>query len=262
MGKNLLIGSIAVSGLSVIVGLVNYNKFSETKKTKEQTEQTLQQTQQTVAKVENDLKEVQEKLATSEAEKAQVLGQTKSAQAAADELRAKLSDLENQFLQKSEEVRRLENLLKEKEEEVLALGTAVAPSETAASAETAGRISELEGQIAKLQGELDASRARLREFETEKANRLAMKMREGLQGRILAVNPAWNFVVLNVGDRNGVVNNAEMLVERGGAMIGKVRITSVEPATSVADIDVSSVPAGVQIMPGDRVIFHSAGGVN
>ena len=83
-------------------------------------------------------------------------------------------------------------------------------------------------------------------------------MRNGLQGRILAVNPAWNFVVLNLGDRNGVVNNAELLVKRGTQFMGKVRVTSVEPSTSIADIVANSVPQGATISPGDDVIYQAA----
>jgi cell shape-determining protein MreC len=82
-------------------------------------------------------------------------------------------------------------------------------------------------------------------------------MRNGLEGRILAVNPAWNFVVLSLGDKNGVVSNAELLVKRGTQLIGKVRVTSVEPSTSIADIVANSVPEGATISPGDDVIYQA-----
>ena len=84
-------------------------------------------------------------------------------------------------------------------------------------------------------------------------------MRNGLEGRILAVNPAWNFVVLSLGDRNGVVNNAEMLIKRGSQLIGKVRITSVEPSSSIADIVANSVTRGLSVQPGDTVIYAGPG---
>jgi hypothetical protein len=83
-------------------------------------------------------------------------------------------------------------------------------------------------------------------------------MQEGLEGRVLAVNPAWNFVVLSIGDRQGVVNNAEMLLKRGGQYLGKVRITSVEPSTSIADIVANTLPSGVAVQPGDSVIFQQS----
>ena len=108
-----------------------------------------------------------------------------------------------------------------------------------------------------MQGDLDSTRAQLATFQREKEDRMRQKMRNGLEGRVLAVNPAWNFVVLSLGDKNGVVNNAELLVKRGTQFIGKVRVTSVEPSTSIADIVANSVPQGTTISPGDDVIYQS-----
>ncbi len=83
--------------------------------------------------------------------------------------------------------------------------------------------------------------------------------RTGLRGTILAVNQAYNFVVLNLGTRHGVESNAEMLVLRDGALVGKIRISSVEPATAIGDIITNSLARGAQLQPGDSVIY---GGTN
>jgi cell shape-determining protein MreC len=79
--------------------------------------------------------------------------------------------------------------------------------------------------------------------------------RTGLRGTILAVNQAYNFVVLNLGARHGVESNAEMLVLRDGALVGKIRISSVEPATAIGDIITNSLARGAQMQPGDNVIY-------
>jgi hypothetical protein len=79
---------------------------------------------------------------------------------------------------------------------------------------------------------------------------------KGLQGRILAVNSGWNFVVLSVGDKQGVSVNAPLLVVRGNQPIAKLKITSVEPTTSIADVLPGTVPRGVSVQPGDTVIFQ------
>jgi hypothetical protein len=79
--------------------------------------------------------------------------------------------------------------------------------------------------------------------------------RTGLRGTILAVNQAYNFVVLNLGARHGVESNAEMLVLRDGTLIGKIRISSVEPATAIGDIITNSLARGAQMQPGDNVIY-------
>ena len=79
--------------------------------------------------------------------------------------------------------------------------------------------------------------------------------RAGVHGTVLAYNQAYNFVVLNLGARNGVESNSEMLVLRDGTLIGKIRISSVEPATAIGDIMSNSLARGVQVQPGDSVIY-------
>jgi chromosome segregation ATPase len=111
-----------------------------------------------------------------------------------------------------------------------------------------------------LQNKLKDVEAQLSELRQREAQRRAGAMRNGLEGRILAVNSSWNFVVISLGDRNGVVNNAEMLIKRGSQLIGKIRITSVEPSTSVADIVANSVRSGMSVQPGDTVIYRGPGG--
>ena len=77
----------------------------------------------------------------------------------------------------------------------------------------------------------------------------------GIRGTVLAVNQAYNFVVLSLGARQGVEANTEMLVLRGGSFIGKIRISSVEPATAIGDIITSTLARGVQVQPGDTVVY-------
>src|SRR5262249_51477474 len=98
--------------------------------------------------------------------------------------------------------------------------------------------------------------------ETKKKRETASVQRQsstshhaGVHGSVLAYNQAYNFVVLNLGARNGVEPNSEMLVLRDGTLIGKIRISSVEPATAIGDIMSNSLARGVQVQPGDSVIY-------
>jgi hypothetical protein len=79
--------------------------------------------------------------------------------------------------------------------------------------------------------------------------------RAGVHGSVLAYNQAYNFVVLSLGARNGVEPNSEMLVLRDGTLIGRIRISSVEPTTAIGDIITNSLARGVQVQPGDNVIY-------
>lgn len=58
----------------------------------------------------------------------------------------------------------------------------------------------------------------------------------GLKGTVVAVNSQWEFVVLDIGVNQGVLERGEMLVSRDGKLVAKVRITSVEPSRSIANV--------------------------
>lgn len=121
-------------------------------------------------------------------------------------------------------------------------------SQPSAEAASINELNELRALVATLQ-ELVAKQAKL--IEQLKGSKPSGAIP---QGTVLAVNRAWNFVVLNLGRRQGIAQNTEMLVQRGNQLIGKVRVTSVETSTSIADIVVRSIPRGLSVMPGDAVI--------
>jgi len=137
-------------------------------------------------------------------------------------------------------------------------------------AELTRAIDELKATVIKLTTELAEARAmndsltkqvkvaddKVAVLEIYKKSRELGLMRKGTTGRIIAVNPGWNFVVLNIGDKQGAVQNGVMLVVRNGEPIAKVRITSVEPSTAIADILPNSLRKGITIQPGDDVIFE------
>jgi hypothetical protein len=129
-------------------------------------------------------------------------------------------------------------------------------SDSGASAELKKQLEEKDILTTSLQTKLKDQESQLTELVKREDQRRKKTMRTGLEGRILAVNQAWNFVVLSLGDRNGVIGNAEMLIKRGSQLIGKVRITSVEPSTSIADIIANSVRSGLTVQPGDTVIYY------
>jgi hypothetical protein len=149
-----------------------------------------------------------------------------------------------------------------------------APAENAQSGDLQSQVDELRRQLdgAEKEKELlaeklqDAQRpAQIKEtskVETRKKRETASVQRQsssshraGVHGTVLAYNQAYNFVVLNLGARNGVEPNSEMLVLRDGTLIGKIRISSVEPATAIGDIMSNSLARGVQVQPGDSVIY-------
>lgn len=89
---------------------------------------------------------------------------------------------------------------------------------------------------------------RLRLYEGENVK---VELPSGLAGEVTAVDPKFEFVVLNIGQESGVLERGEMLVSRSGKLVAKVRIMSVSSKTSVANV----LPDWKQteIMEGDLV---------
>ena len=117
------------------------------------------------------------------------------------------------------------------------------------------KVSKLEQEAKAFQTEKEDADKKVAALEAENARRAASMSRPGLEGKVLAVNPNWNFVVLSIGDKQGVVSNSSLIVKRGGNLVGRLRVTSVEPTTSIADILPGSMPKGSYLQPGDVVIF-------
>jgi hypothetical protein len=82
----------------------------------------------------------------------------------------------------------------------------------------------------------------------------------GLTGNVLHVNQGWNFVVIDVGDKQGVTVNSPLLVMRGGQRVATLKVTSVEPRQCIADVVAGSMARGQMVQVGDRVVFAGTRG--
>jgi len=74
-----------------------------------------------------------------------------------------------------------------------------------------------------------------------------------LSGRILAVNPTWNFVILDLGKNDQLVEGLTMVIYRGDKMIGKIKTVTVDAQTSVADVLPGTPATAIEV--GDQVVY-------
>ena len=72
--------------------------------------------------------------------------------------------------------------------------------------------------------------------------------------RISAIYPAYGFVTLPVGGTAGVVSGSPLDVVRDGAVIAKLRVSSVEAGRAAAEIVPDTVAQDTTLMVGDRVV--------
>jgi hypothetical protein len=74
-----------------------------------------------------------------------------------------------------------------------------------------------------------------------------------LKGKILVVDPKWDFVVLNIGAEQGVLQDGQLLVSRDGKLVSKVIVRSVEKNRCIANImpgwELGQVIEGDEVTP-------------
>lgn len=257
MAKILLLASGALLLFSTLLGFRNMGRLSEQQTVVKQARETADASAKRADKAGKDLKASQTQLETANKNATELQDKLAAATSEADRLKREADDNARKVGDAQGELDRV------RAQAAQSPGVGGAMADT--SVELQNKIRELETQVAEakqvqrsMQEQVRTADANVRELRVKEDRRQRGLMASGLSGNILAVDRNWNFVVLNLGDRNGVVHNAEMIVQRGGAMVGKVRITSVEPSQSIADIIPNSVPAGIVVERGDRVIY--AGG--
>jgi hypothetical protein len=97
-------------------------------------------------------------------------------------------------------------------------------------------------KIAKLDYELDKYRGKITTVFLDK----------NLKGKIINSDPKWDFVVLDIGEAQGVKQDGELLVSRSGKLVAKVIVRSVQKDRSVANV-IPGWKLG-EVLEGDQVI--------
>jgi hypothetical protein len=84
-----------------------------------------------------------------------------------------------------------------------------------------------------LQRTISRLTTRLAKYEGEDPT---IRLRADLKGKILVVDPKWDFVVLNIGQDQGVLEDGELLVSRDGKLVAKVIVRSLEKDRCIANV--------------------------
>ena len=100
---------------------------------------------------------------------------------------------------------------------------------------------------------INDKRGVLKSLQQSRAERAASLGVRSRRGQISAVDPSWDFAVINLGNTEGITPNDRVIVERAGQRVGMLVVKTVEPSRIVANL----VPeAGEGVQAGDSVIFQ------
>ncbi|HMO49490.1 MAG TPA: hypothetical protein PKE26_03790 [Kiritimatiellia bacterium] len=172
-----------------------------------------------------------------------------------DELARTVSDLDRAKVQ----VENLTQTVNERNSTISRLETRVDGLEQEKVALTI-QIDDLNNQILQSEDELRDAQDKILTLE-QTINLMDLELGQGrtravpkgLTGRILHVNKDWNFVVIDLGSDDGLVPQAEMLIHRKDALVGKVTISGLSRNMSIAELQADWAQATVK--EGDNVVF-------
>jgi multidrug efflux pump subunit AcrA (membrane-fusion protein) len=229
---SLIIAILAAIGAGVVNFVVVKDKIGaltddrNTQRADKITAQTdLAKTQKDLARTQGDLKQTQSELADANAARKQAEDTAEAQTKRADDLTDKLTKAvqERDSAQNDlaaykntdytpDQILKLAQSLKDTQKAI-----AVANDEKMVMSRT---ISRLSNQLAQLTGNED----------------YVVKLPAGLKGKVVVVDPKWDFVVLDIGDEQGVLQDGELLVSRDGKLVAKVVVRTVQKDRCIANI--------------------------
>jgi myosin heavy subunit len=214
------------------------------KSQKETAQKELATTKQTLNKTTADLKTTKEVLAQTTKERDTAVAEATAEKKRADGLTADLAKTrsERDTAQQELAAYRATDL---KPDQIIAMGK---------------QFKGLQSTIAGLKDENKLLGQRIKRLSTELAlyqnPDYVVPLPPQLQGKVLVTDPKWNFVVLNVGEDQGVQKDGELLINRNGKLVAKVRVRSVQKDRCVANIvpgwQLGDVLEGDQAIPAHR----------
>jgi hypothetical protein len=235
----LAVGALNFFKVKEIISITRTERDSE-KSQKEQAQHELASTKKELDKTVVDLKQTKDTLETtiSERDKAVALADEKVKAA------AKLTD----------EITKIQGDLSDARSKLAAYEASGLSSAQAANA--AKQIKQLEDMLAGAKAENVLLGKTIKRLENElaiyKDPNKPISLPANLAGKVLISDPKWDFVVLSVGEDQGVLERGELLVSRNGKLVGKVKITSVQKDRSIANV-VPGWKIG-EVLEGDQVI--------
>jgi hypothetical protein len=199
----------------------------------------LDTTKKTLAKTKTQLAQTQQELADAQA-------QRDKAVATASEQTKRANDLSDKLTQASQDRDDARNQL------AAYTTTGLTPEQVAKLTRT---LKDSQNAIEALnieEGKLLHTISRLtNELATLVNPDVDIKLRADLRGKIVVVDPKWQFVVLNVGEDQGIIKDGELLVSREGKLVAKVIVRSVEKDRCIANL----MPGWTfgEVLEGDQV---------
>jgi multidrug efflux pump subunit AcrA (membrane-fusion protein) len=191
---------------------------------KEQAQTELASTKKTLAKTQADLTQTQSELADTKTQRDQAIATATAQTKRADDLSTKLAQTTQERDDAQNQLASYKNTGLTPEQ-VLTLNKSLKNAQVQIEAENEEKLVLLH-TIGRLTNELNKYIGP-NQYVT---------LRADLKGKIVVVDPKWDFVVLDIGEDQGLLQDGELLVSRDGKLIAKVIVRSIQKDRSIANL--------------------------
>lgn len=249
--------SIAVIALLATAGLgyFNYHRYEMVIAAKNKKIEKLQHSEESLSiELTSSKQQLQQQSSSEEKDKKDLQAIQQDQQST----KATLAEVQKQLADAMALITEQKNDLAVKDETIQQLQQQQSKQPPSSSGKSTKGSSSLRKELEETQAKLKAAEAQIQEFKQRELDQKKKLSNGGLEGKVLAVNNTWNFIVINLGDENGVNKGSEMSITRANQVVAKVKISSVEPLTSIADIIPESLQKGASIQAGDTVVYSNS----
>jgi len=239
-----ILAALAVGGLNFVKVKEKITKLKDERDTEQKAKVEAQgerdKTKAELDKTSKDLKQTKDTLELTTAERDKAVAEAAAQLAKATELTAKLTATTEQRDVAQQELQQFK-VLGYTPQQILAFGKQLKDAQEALEVATEEKRI-LSQKLTKVTAEL----------ATFKEGWVPPPLPANLKGKVLVVDPRWEFVLVDVGENQNVVENGEMLVNRNGKLIAKVRVHGVLKDRCYANV-LPGWKLG-ELMEGDQVI--------
>jgi hypothetical protein len=268
MIRILLFATIALSLVSASLAYLTRQKAEELAGSLKSTSQRATETVSSAAKLKEENKTAQSRIEELSKSVEEQKAQADKISTNLKESESKGTKLEAEVAEKAKKAEALARQL----EEAVAAAKPVAPAPDQALADKMAKLSD---DLDKTKQAAEAEQKRLMQKAVELEGRVAQLtlksktsndggtpsgssggngIQKTVSGTVVAVNEGWNFVVVDLGDKNGVTPETQLAVQRKGKVVANLKVTEVRPKHVSAGVEYSEGSRKEKIRLGDTVV--------
>lgn len=226
--------------IAIIAGLaVAVLNFVMVKEKIETTERHRAEEQAAKVEAQTKLADTEKKLASTEADLKNTKDALASAEAQRDKAQAEVASLNRKAVDLNEKLAKTTQERDVAQSDLAAYkATGLTPAQIVNFDKTIKELKEGIEVAAKENALLSRNLAKLQDAydELTKKDWTPPVLPAGLRGKVLVCDPKWDFVVLDVGEDQGVKEKGEVLVSRDGKLVAKLSVRLVEKSRCVANV--------------------------